>query len=364
MRKEIPYKKIFRLAIFTTPLFGLFGATPIFMFPKMNMEIMLKSFLLVSLIILLFWMLNLYLYVISRHYHFKGKDWVRYGLGIIVAGFIVYFFSDKLFQLRTLEIPPDAFKIFSQNLKRPFLPEQSMSMRFIMPILQYESINIIIIVLLELLLLRENKQKVDFENTQLRMVNLEAKHNLLKQQLHPHFLFNSLSTLNSLIKRSPIDAEQYLLKLSELLRFSTSTNAQALITINEELELCKNYLNMQQVRFGKALLFKIDIPPEMTQAGKIPVYSIQLLVENAIKHNSLTVETPLFIKITGDQYLKSIKVSNNLQEKLNLVEEQGIGLANLKERYNLLCDDGITINKSGYEFTVIIKVIEDENCNY
>ena len=196
------------------------------------------------------------------------------------------------------------------------------------------------------------------------MVNLEAKHNLLKQQLHPHFLFNSLSTLNSLIKRSPIDAEQYLLKLSELLRFSTSTNAQALITINEELELCKNYLNMQQVRFGKALIFTIDMPIEMTQAGKIPVYSIQLLVENAIKHNSLTVETPLFIKITGDQYLKSIKVSNNLQEKLNLVEEQGIGLANLKERYNLLCDDGITINKSGYEFTVIIKVIEDENCNY
>ena len=193
------------------------------------------------------------------------------------------------------------------------------------------------------------------------MANLEAKHSQLKQQLQPHFLFNSLNVLKSLIKRFPEQAEDYLEKLSEFLRFSINANMQTLIPLKEELELVTNYLHMQQVRFGNALNFNINIPSSLQ--GKVPVYSLQLLAENAIKHNVLTNANPLNIFINGNKEKKIISLSNNLQPKSTIDETNGVGLTNLSERYKLLGNYDISIIKTDNEFTVAIKVLENESSN-
>lgn len=364
MYKEIPYLKILRLAVITAPLFGLFGATPVFVFANMDFSTISKGFLLVTTSAFIFWALNVCLLWLGYRFTLTGKDWIRYSLSIIICGVVIYLI---ITQANTFggsampgELPKDFRPEFARKLPKGF-PSPTKS--FLLPVLQAESINIIILVLLELLLLRQKKQRIETENTQLRMANLEAKHNLLKQQLHPHFLFNSLSTLRSLIKRSPEQAEGYLLKLSELLRFSTTNNFQSLVTLEEEVELCMNYLNMQQVRFGQALTFKIDIPAEMQLKGKVPVYSIQLLIENAIKHNVLTVALPLHITISGNSKENYITVTNNMQKKYNVEESSGVGLSNLTERYQLLTVEGISINQLNDNFNVTIKVLDYENSN-
>jgi two-component system, LytTR family, sensor kinase len=225
------------------------------------------------------------------------------------------------------------------------------------------SINIIIIALTELVMLRETKLRVDTENEQLKLFNLEAKNSQLKQQLHPHFLFNSLSTLRSLISRSPDKAEEYLDRLSELLRFSTNNSGQSLVTLKEEAELCTNYLAMQQTRFGDALYFTIDIPERLQQNGKVPVFALQQLAENAIKHNILTKEQPLFISIGVDEKQEWIIIKNNLQPKQSIEYSSGVGLANLSERYRLSGSEDIVIKNNDGNFSVAIKILDDAGSN-
>jgi LytS/YehU family sensor histidine kinase len=215
-----------------------------------------------------------------------------------------------------------------------------------------------------MLSLRATKQKIEAENTQLRMFNLEAKHSQLKQQLHPHFLFNSLSNLRSLIKRSPAQAEDYLEKLSRLLRLSIQSNLQTMVSVQEEIELTENYLDLQRLRFGEALQFFIEMPLDMKKFGKVPVYSIQLLVENAIKHNRITAGQPLKIHVTGDLIQRTITVENNFQPKPHLEEGSGVGLNNLKERYRLLNNDDIRVVRSPDKFIVTIKVWINESSDH
>jgi two-component system, LytTR family, sensor kinase len=353
MNEKIPYRKIFRLALITTPLFGLFGATPAFVIGKMDISRIPLGFILVTGLTFTFWAINISLLRIQQGFTPLKNNWIRYLLSTILATLIFIIVSKLMF----LQGKPHVG--FPPNMPAGFIPRRVM----LFPLIQAESINIITIVLLEMVLLRDEKQKIQTENNLLRISNLEAKHNHLKQQLHPHFLFNSLSTLRSLIKRSPGQAEEYLEKLSEILRSSINSNTQTLIPLSEEIELSINYLHMQQVRFGKALNYHINIPSSIQVNGKVPVYSIQLLVENAIKHNVLTITNPLNVFITGNEENKTICVSNNLQPKSLMEKSNGIGLPNLSERYKLLGSEDIIISKSESEFKVIIKVIKDESSN-
>lgn len=236
--------------------------------------------------------------------------------------------------------------------------QQTQPRRFLIPITQFIAINIILFILIELIILRKTKDSVALENEQLKLANLEARNNQLRQQLHPHFLFNSLSTLRSLIHRSPEEAEDYLEKLAELLRFSTNNSRQTLISLKEEVELCTNYLNMQRVRFGNALFFLINIDETVQAKGKVPVYSLQLLAENAIKHNILTQKEPLGIELKLNADQQFITVKNNLQPKKTIEEKNGVGLANLSERYRMLNEDDIRIEKSDQNFSVTIKILQ------
>lgn len=200
------------------------------------------------------------------------------------------------------------------------------------------------------------KSRIQVELLQLQASNSETVNQLLRQQIQPHFLFNALNILKSLIKREPKRAENYLLHLSDFLRLSISKNTSGISTIEEELKICKDYMEMQNIRFNDALKFQIEIDPsDPVYKQKLPFFSLQPLLENAIKHNELTIENPLFIKIEIDG--NYIKVSNNLQEKPHTEESSGTGLSMLKERYRILQEAPPIIKKEGLIFSVSIKIL-------
>lgn len=219
-------------------------------------------------------------------------------------------------------------------------------------------VNITIHLLLNFVIIIDSKAALELENTRLRMKNMEATYLQLKQQIHPHFLFNSLNTLKSLIRKQPHQAEIYLKRLSDFLRASVTSNDDKLTKLSDELKFCTDYLELQKVRFGDALQFSLNIPEDV-QLGFVPGFSIQQLLENAIKHNALTTEHPLFIEFKyTDGYLH---VSNNKQKKTINGETSGTGLINLTERYKIISGDEIIIQEDKEHFSVSIKILNHEN---
>lgn len=358
MFKEIPWLKALRMALITAPLFGLLGAGPVLDFNDVAISPLLTGFFVITSVTLVMWAINIGILWMSCRLSFTEKAWMRYLLSAFMC-VLIFLLMRQLMPFKR----PAAVIDFPKIMPGDFPMKRPRQFGLMIPLIQVLSIDLVIIVLLEMLLLKDNKRKVEEENAGLRMFNLEAKHSQLKQQLHPHFLFNSLSTLRSLIKRSPAQAEEYLVKLSELLRFSIKSDSKTVILLEEEIELTTNYLSMQQVRFGNALYFTIDVPYAMQSSGMVPVYSIQLLVENAIKHNILTNAQPLHISIKGDQGKKIVIIENNVQTKLQIEKGSGVGLSNLAERYRLLNNEEIHIVNSDGKFIVTLKVLENENSN-
>lgn len=223
-------------------------------------------------------------------------------------------------------------------------------------------INGIVLLLQNFIIVQDFNNQVQLENSRLVAAKSQAANELLLQQIHPHFLFNALNILKSLIKKSPEKAEDYLIRLSDFLRVSISTNKTGIAPLHDELKLCADYLEMQKVRFGDALSFNLDIQEEESLGLVLPVFSLQPLLENVIKHNELTDAAPLNITIRQDG--KWISVTNNIQLKSNQEQSTGSGLANLAERYNLLSGDEVDIRDDGLTFSVSLKILKHEDCNY
>lgn len=222
-------------------------------------------------------------------------------------------------------------------------------------------INTLILTFQYYIVIQDAKVKSDIENSQLKAVNADAANQLLRQQIYPHFLFNALNILKSLYKVNPKTGEQYLIRLSDFLRAAVSNNNTKLIPLKEELKLCKDYLEMQKIRFNNALSYSFSISEESLSQGYVPSFSIQPLLENAIKHNELTKESPLYIEIRQDG--DRIKTTNNMQLKTTTETSSGSGLMNLAERYKLLSNDEIIIEETDNQFLVSIKILSNEDSN-
>lgn len=199
--------------------------------------------------------------------------------------------------------------------------------------------------------------RIQMELLQLEASNSDAINQLLRQQIQPHFLFNALNILKSLIKKDAGRAEEYLLHLSDFLRASVTKNTSGISTVEEELKICHDYMEMQQIRFGTALQYEVNLPHlNEIKTKKLPFFSLQSLLENAIKHNSLTPNAPLQITISEqDGY---IKVSNNLQlRSIPKETSTGNGLSMLFERYRILNEDSPLVEKDDQYFSVLLKVL-------
>jgi len=181
-----------------------------------------------------------------------------------------------------------------------------------------------------------------------------AKFDALKNQLDPHFLFNSLNVLTSLIDEDPNQAQKFTTSLSKVYRYVLEQKNKDLISVDEELQFAKTYVRLLKMRFEDSIVF--DIPEESTDPdAKIIPLSLQLLLENAVKHNVVTSDRPLHIKVFEENDM--LVVSNNLQEKQVVKKSSGVGLQNIKQRYAILTDRQVSISKSTADFSVQLPML-------
>ena len=194
------------------------------------------------------------------------------------------------------------------------------------------------------------------ETERLKRESLAAQLNALKTQVNPHFLFNNLNTLSSLIPENPKHAEDFVMQLSKVYRHILEVRDEKSIPLKDELDVLRAYSFLLQTRFGNNLEVNINVPDEKLKKRIVPL-SLQLLMENAIKHNIVSVEKPLKINVYADN--GSLVVSNNLQKKNQLNESTGIGLDNIRNRFSLLGNDQVLVKESENNFTVSIPLIEN-----
>ena len=181
-----------------------------------------------------------------------------------------------------------------------------------------------------------------------------AKFDALKNQLDPHFLFNSLNVLTSLIDENPESAQKFTTALSKVYRYVLEQKNKDLVTVDEELEFAKTYMSLLKMRFEDSIIFEIPEQASNPESKVVPL-SLQLLLENAVKHNMVTSSKPLHIKIYETNNL--LVVENNLQPKQIVKKSSGVGLDNIKQRYDLLTDRKVNINQQADSFAVAIPML-------
>lgn len=200
------------------------------------------------------------------------------------------------------------------------------------------------------------KQTIMLENEALKRESLQSQFESLKNQLSPHFLFNSLTALKILIKEAPETAQNYVNSLSRALRYTLKSNEKQLVTLKEEMEFMESYLFLIRMRFGDNLSIITSIN-ESLLLRNLPPLTIQTLVENAIKHNEISKLRHLRIDILTTEN-DSLIVLNNIQKKLSEEEGTGIGLTNLSKQFQLLFGKDITISIENNQFRVEIPLIK------
>ncbi|MDN3593801.1 2TM domain-containing protein [Zunongwangia endophytica] len=182
-----------------------------------------------------------------------------------------------------------------------------------------------------------------------------SRFDALKNQLDPHFLFNSLNVLSSLIDEDPDKAQKFTGSLSKVYRYVLEQKSKELVTIEEELKFAIVYMNLLKMRFEDSIIYNPPTEISNLEAKVVPL-SLQLLLENTVKHNKITPESPLVITIYETD--KVLVVKNNLQPKEILRSGgSGVGLLNIKERYNLLTERTMEIIKTESEFMVRLPLL-------
>lgn len=219
------------------------------------------------------------------------------------------------------------------------------------------SVSISMIYLIQYLLnLNARNQSISLQNQMLKTENIRAQFEILRQQISPHFLFNSLSTLRSMIRSSNDNAEKFVIKLSDIYRLLLIKKEKDTVTLKEELELIDDYSFLLFARYENMLNIDIDIPENILNHN-IPTFSLQLLLENCVKHNIVSKEKPLHIKIY-DSGINSVTVQNNIQQKVASGDNSGLGLQNLIKRYELLgMPEGVNVFSDESVFRVRIKLL-------
>jgi sensor histidine kinase YesM len=207
---------------------------------------------------------------------------------------------------------------------------------------------IFIMVFIETIYMHYQRKETDVERE-------KFKYNLLRNQLNPHFLFNSLNTLSAMVyTKTPEESVDYIEKLSDFYRYVLTNEGKNLISLEEEIEFIYKYGDILKIRFDDGFVLKIDLKEEDFDR-RVLFMSLQLLVENAVKHNIASKEKPLIINIYSENSF--IVVSNNKIIRPDNVISTGIGLDNLNERYKIISKKEITIIEDNEKFTVKIPMI-------
>lgn len=197
------------------------------------------------------------------------------------------------------------------------------------------------------------QQEVVIENQQLQAENILDQYEALKNQLNPHMLFNSLNTLRSLVREDQDKAQEYIQELSRVLRYTLQGNDSKSVFLKDEIEFVSAYIFLLKMRFEDNLSFDIGIDNKYGNYY-LPPMAVQMLIENAVKHNEISDKRPLNIRIYTEG--EELIVTNPVQPKLTATTGTGIGLANLAKRYYLLYKREIQISENE-QFTIRIPLI-------
>lgn len=201
---------------------------------------------------------------------------------------------------------------------------------------------------------REYRQKW-LEAEELRSNSEQAQLQLIKSQINPHFLFNNLNVLSGMLIKDNPEANRFIEEFSKVYRYILNNQQKELVELRSELEFIQPYLFLLNKRFDQALLININIPEKYHSWYVVPA-ALQMLIENAIKHNIVSRHKPLQIDIhaNGNQ---ALVVKNNLQPRLEREPSTRIGLKNIRKRYELICGKSVLVQKSGSTFEVSLPLL-------
>jgi two-component system, LytTR family, sensor kinase len=327
------------------PLIGIF-VPPVFFDKGFGDEVYLISVLISSLYAATYWHLCRYVFILANEKYpsFKqNKERLRFI--IIYCGLIIIFlcpfvheivepmirlenaFSAKIYNLR-----PTMFQIYAANV----------TMHLAIASI-YESIRNFML----------------WEHSELEKEQLEKEHILsqldgLKSQVNPHFLFNSLNTLVSIIPEDSERSVRFVRQLAKIYRYFLETTHEKTVPLQQEMDFVHSYTFLLKERFGESLHLEIDDKNACEDCQIVP-FSLQLLLENCIKHNIISSDKPLYINILFTE--KNLKVKNNLQLKNQIQEGAGVGLKNIENRYALLSNEKVIINKTENYFEVTLPLL-------
>lgn len=202
--------------------------------------------------------------------------------------------------------------------------------------------------------LERYKESVE-EKEMLQQLSMEQEFDTLKSQVNPHFLFNCFNTLSSLISEDKQKAETFLNELSKVYRYLLRNNEDGLSTVGNEVKFIESYYRLLQTRHGEAVQLNMEIDKRY-EPYLLPSLSLQLLVENVVKHNVLSKNKPLEIDIFTTAGNKLV-VNNNLQRRTIKAPSNKVGLDNIKAKYNLLKQPGFQVMEDEKNFTVVLPLI-------
>ena len=207
------------------------------------------------------------------------------------------------------------------------------------------------------LALEQDKERLAEENEFLQQENLMARFETLKSQIDPHFLFNAMNTLYTLVETEPAKAREFVSSFSALYRKVLTSREHTIVPVKDELELVRHYLFLQRIRFGESLQVEVNVPADAL-GGYLPPFTLQMLLENAIKHNVISAAHPLRIRIGVEA--GRLVVRNDLRPRSGTVEGTGTGLENIRRRYALLGAAEPTFAIGDAAYTAAVPILPPE----
>jgi LytS/YehU family sensor histidine kinase len=213
------------------------------------------------------------------------------------------------------------------------------------------------VALYESLFFVEQWHKAQMEAKELKKLNLQMQFDSLKLQIQPHFLFNTLNTLVGLIEVDQVRAVKFTEGLAHVYRYLLDSSDQPLIGLEEELKFTKTYFFLLKNRYPEGLYLNVVLDADDIERYQVPPLSLQLLVENAVKHNVILKARPLHIQIKIDKTDRYLLVSNNLQRKNNELRT-GTGLSQLEKKLNVLNAGKLRIEENASSFSVALPLIK------
>lgn len=305
-------------------------------------DIFLYRFLMTMLYTVSIYMVNASVFIMLDS-RFKND---RFPVKRLSIGFLISFTATVviIFMLRILE------EVYIENKSFDEFWHNERLANYLVAIIVYLFVSLFMHAVYFYKALQEKK----FKEQKIIAGTASAKFESLKNQIDPHFLFNSLNVLSSLIEENPDNAQRFTTSLSKIYRYVLEQKDKDLVSVEEELQFAKIYMDLLKMRFEDSLTYEVDNDVPNPEARVVPL-SLQLLLENTVKHNVVSQKRPLHIKITVDNDM--LCITNNYQKKEVLQGKQGVGLQNIISRYGIITKRKVLITQSENEFTVKIPIL-------